>query len=510
MNSVTSQDILFCIILCILLALWKYNTKGIPKGYRLPPGPPRKPIVGNMTDMSHDLMEAATRWAQEYGDLVYIELLGTSMVFVNSLEIARDLFEKRSSLYSDRNDFPMLMLSGWHFNVGLLHYGHWWRRHRKKFHQYFHPAATVTYQPVQTRFARAMLPKFRDSPEDYRGHIKHFSGGVIMEIIYDIKILPQGDPYIATADKAIQGAGDAMVPGAYLIEILPILKHVPAWMPGAGFKRQAEIWRKSTFDMFDVPFRVVKDALASDSETPCVLTSMLKELSNEKNVPEREELVIQNVAAVSYAGGAGTLVGALLSFMLAMLLHPEVQRKAQAELDAVIGSDRFPEFDDRDNLPYVNALCEEIQRWRPVTPFAVPHRLMDDDIYGDYFIPKGTIVMGNARLMLHDEKMYGPRPEEFDPDRFFKDGVRVPSAQYGFGRRICPGRYFANNTIFIMAASILHVFQISKAIDENGNEVPAKEEYSTGGFAEPLPFPCSIKPRSKSAEKLINEVGTTI
>lgn len=69
---------------------------------------------------------------------------------------------------------------------------------------------------------------------------------------------------------------------------------------------------------------------------------------------------------------------ALTWFLLAMVLFPEVQRKAQAELDAVF-QDRLPTFSDRDKLPYINALCMEIHRWRPVAPLAVPHRATQDD-----------------------------------------------------------------------------------------------------------------------------------
>ena len=79
-----------------------------------------------------------------------------------------------------------------------------------------------------------------------------------------------------------------------------------------------------------------------------------------------------------------------------MVLYPNAQRNAQAELDSVIGTSRLPDFDDFDDLPYIKALCLEIHRWRQVVPLGIPHRLMEDDVYGEYFIPKGTIVMGNA------------------------------------------------------------------------------------------------------------------
>lgn len=80
-----------------------------------------------------------------------------------------------------------------------------------------------------------------------------------------------------------------------------------------------------------------------------------------------------------------------------MALHPEVQKKAQEELDRVVGKDALPSFSDQENLPYINAICKEVQRWHPVGPVSLPHRLIQDDVIGEYFIPKGTMVMGNTR-----------------------------------------------------------------------------------------------------------------
>lgn len=83
------------------------------------------------------------------------------------------------------------------------------------------------------------------------------------------------------------------------------------------------------------------------------------------------------------------------AFFLAMASYPDVQLKAQAELDAVVGTGRLPEFDDQEALPYVNALVKELLRWRSVVPAGVPHRSMEDDEYRGYFIPKGSIVIAN-------------------------------------------------------------------------------------------------------------------
>jgi cytochrome P450 len=76
-----------------------------------------------------------------------------------------------------------------------------------------------------------------------------------------------------------------------------------------------------------------------------------------------------------------------------MVLYPQVQAKAQEELDRVVGSDRLPTFEDRPNLPYVNALVLEVMRWHTVAPTGFPHVSTADDIYGRWFIPKGTLII---------------------------------------------------------------------------------------------------------------------
>ena len=76
-----------------------------------------------------------------------------------------------------------------------------------------------------------------------------------------------------------------------------------------------------------------------------------------------------------------------------MSLHPNVQRKAQEELDRVVGPGRLPDFDDYDSLIYVRAIYLECMRWVPVTPMGVPHTLTRDDEYKGCFIPKGTTII---------------------------------------------------------------------------------------------------------------------
>lgn len=85
----------------------------------------------------------------------------------------------------------------------------------------------------------------------------------------------------------------------------------------------------------------------------------------------------------------------MATFFLAMMLHPEVQRKAREEIDRVVGDGRLPNVKDRDSLPYVEAVLKEVFRWHPIAPMGLPHEITEDDIYQGYLIPKGAIIIPN-------------------------------------------------------------------------------------------------------------------
>ncbi|KAF9554678.1 cytochrome P450 [Agrocybe pediades] len=167
-----------------------------------------------------------------------------------------------------------------------------------------------------------------------------------------------------------------------------------------------------------------------------------------------------------------------------MLYRPDVQKKAQAELDRVLGG-RLPEPNDEPDLPYVTAIVLELLRWRPITPLALPHATTEDDVYRGYFIPKGSIVMPNSWSLLQDEHHY-PEPDLYNPDRFMRDGKLNPEIRdptqivFGYGRRVCPGSHVALSFLWLTAATILSTFDISAGVDEQGQTIEPHVEYHTG------------------------------
>jgi len=280
-------------------------------------------------------------------------------------------------------------------------------------------------------------------------------------------------------------------------------------MPGADFQRKANTWKKVTRELLEVPFIETKEEMAMGT-APVSFTSLslgtLEGLSQKEYAAQ--EMTVKGTAANMYAAGSDTTVSALGTFILAMLLNPEAQKKAQAEIDSVVGERHLPDFSDEESLPYVSALVKEVLRWRNVTPIGVPHYLAVEDEYRGYRIPAGSLVIGNTWALLHDEDMY-PDPDTFKPERFILDGKRNPlvldpeMVAFGFGRRVCPGRHLASSSVWITVASMLATFNIEKAVDEEGKIVEPSYEYFPGVISSPLPFRCSIAPRSRQAMDVI-------
>ncbi|KAK7687260.1 hypothetical protein QCA50_009765 [Cerrena zonata] len=211
------------------------------------------------------------------------------------------------------------------------------------------------------------------------------------------------DEYIQTAEAAMFALSTAQVPGRFWVEFLPILKYVPDWFPGAYFKRWAKKYKPIVNRMVDHPFDAVKEDMAAGNYGPSVATSMMEEILGDvggrSTWDEREEIA-RGVTGVAYGAAADTTTGAAQSFFIAMSLYPDVQRKAQEELDRVVGPERLPDFDDYDNLIYIRAVALECMRWMPVTPIGVPHAVIRDDEYRGFLIPKGTMIVANQWYLL--------------------------------------------------------------------------------------------------------------
>lgn len=169
------------------------------------------------------------------------------------------------------------------------------------------------------------------------------------------------------------------------------MKYLPDWCPGTGFKAKARHVRKVLNQTTEQPYQYVKQQMGEKKHR----TSFLSQAIDVVGLDARMDHIHKWSAASMYLAGADTTVSSLMTFFLAMTLYPDIQLKAQEELDRVIGSDRLPLSSDKGTLPYIDALVKETHRWHPVVPMALPHLSTKEDTICGYRIPKGAMVLPN-------------------------------------------------------------------------------------------------------------------
>lgn len=250
-------------------------------------------------------------------------------------------------------------------------------------------------------------------------------------------------------------------------------------------------------------------SMRSGNAAPSMALSLLESCTKMNNgqLTSEDEEDIKGVVGSLSSAASETTVTVIESFVLAMVLHPDVLQKAQEEMDSVLDGTRLPTLADRPSLPYLECVLKETYRWGCPIPLGMPHRLMDDDVYRGFLLPKGATVIANIFAMSQSY----PEPDVFRPERFTGSNHHILDPKdyvFGFGRRICPGRYFADVNIWIVAASLIALFQIDKAKDPNGTVIEPAIKFQTGFIRRPLEFKCMISPRSiKTVEIIRQAVG---
>ncbi|KAF7341315.1 O-methylsterigmatocystin oxidoreductase [Mycena venus] len=384
----------------------------------LPPGPPRDPLIGHLRYIpSTNRAAVFHEWAKIYGDIIYLDVLGNPMIVLNTEKVAVDLLNKRSSIYSDRPRFILYEMIGWSTTLSLMPYGKRFATHRQLHRSYLNRTKCREFRPMQTLEARTLVKNLLDAaPAAYSDLINRqeatFSTGVVAQIVAGHKISSDDDPYMRTTQALRESLGRSGVPGCTALDLLPFLKYLPAWFPGLPFGTIAKECRPPLQRLYDFPLQTVQGQMENGVAKPSFLLTQLERMK--ENPEPRSYDDIKSAAAAMFGS---TIWSSVTVFILAMLLHPECQVKAQKEIDSVVGQSRLPDFEDRQHLPLVECIVQETLRWHPPTELGVPHRLMEDDFYQGMFIPKGSTVFANIRAMSLDESIYSS-PKHFFPERF--------------------------------------------------------------------------------------------
>ncbi|KAF7428809.1 hypothetical protein PC9H_008041 [Pleurotus ostreatus] len=458
----------------------------------LPPGPPCVPIIGHLPSLPQDDQAELVyhEWAKKYGDVIRVTTLGRRIIILGSQQAATDLLEKRSGIYSDRTEAPVYEIMGWGVNLAFTRYSSpRFRKLKKMLQQNLSQRACVQFQQIQTENAHILVNDLLDNKGDYFYLVGRYATAISMRIAYGHQICSDDDEFIRISTEGANSFLVGGTPGTTMIDLLPILRYFPSWFPGTHYAEAARKWKPVVDRMHGHPYNTVRNRMAQGTARPSLLASELQRWG-EQELSDEDVSVLKGFGGAIHSGGTETvewstsILGSKTSaglalFSMAMILHPECQKRGQEEIDLVVGKDRLPTFADKDSLPYVTCIMQEILRGIS----------LDENVYKN--------------------------PTEFNPSRFLPtsaggNGEPVFNTVFGFGRRMCPGKYLAPASLWIAVAIMLSTLHITKAKDEQGNEIVPLMEFDRGVVSHIKHFPCDVSVRSENARKLISNAVENI
>ncbi|KAF2129634.1 putative cytochrome P450 monooxygenase [Dothidotthia symphoricarpi CBS 119687] len=472
----------------------------------LPPGPKTLSILGNIHQFPQQFPQLKfVEWMKEFGEIFTIKLFNSNMIIISSPAAIKDILDTRGALTGGRPKSHMQRAAqGLHFVLEGTE-NPVWKRGRKAITRFLTTDNLNLYMATQKVEYVQMLNDVLTKPDDIYNHIRRTSASVMTSLVYGKKCLTFQNSSAEEYFEGIKLFNETNDPGAYPpIELLPWLKHTPRWL--APWTEHIERTTRVRNTLYYGLLAELEEKRKVNKAEPCYMNYVLDNV--EKLGMSYDEVVF--LGAVLMDAGGETASSYLQSFVLAMLNFPDAQKKAQKEIDAVIGNDRLPCFTDYDSLPYLRALVDEVHRFRPILPIGLPRIATQDLVYKDYVLPKGSMLVLNAWGLFHDPELFDT-PDVFRPERYLdskygtKSGVNTEALRdniaFGAGRRICPGEEMGRRTIAMNTMNLLWAFKLTPKQGESSTM--DMDSYSPGLEMAPKPFSCNIVPRVEARAELI-------
>ncbi|KIX09246.1 uncharacterized protein Z518_00325 [Rhinocladiella mackenziei CBS 650.93] len=482
----------------IALLLWLAYSWTTTKRRNLPPGPPRLPIIGNLHQAPQNYpWRTYQEWTKQYGPIFSLQYGLNTVIMLGNHEAAHHLLDKRSNIYSSR---PRVVMGGECVSKGfrplLMPYGQRWRNHQRLQASYLNIRISQSYRQLQDLESKQLIYELLDPHADFSDRYHRYSSSLIFALAYGRR-LPKGDESeVKAIDQVMENFLFAARVGTWIVDALPALNYLPDFL--APWKRYGDELHKFESKLY---MGNMAQGLKSTS------WNWAKQVQDMKEAQEMSPKELAYDVGIIYEAGSDTTTMALEVFTLAMLLYPDVMKKAQAELDSVVGSTTYPGFLDKERLPYVDAVIKETLRWRPVSAGGIPHAVIQDDEYMGYFIPAGATVIGNHWSIHLDEAVYKD-PDTFNPDRWIEE-PNLPLDTFGFGRRVCTGQHIAKNSLFINIARILWTFNVEYKYEvENGVKRRCEVDpfaFTQGFNSRPCKFKADFRLRDKGRADLVKQ-----
>ncbi|KAK4161793.1 Fumitremorgin C synthase [Cladorrhinum sp. PSN259] len=511
MASTTTQQVYLAttalIVISITLFARARKRKSKFGSLPLPPGPPALPILGNVhqAPKSHAWLTFHD-WSKTYGPIMHLNMAGQSVIVLNSSKTAHDLLSKRGATFSDRPRFVVaheLALKGFH--MLLRPYDERFKLHQKLEGPVLSDKAAKAYCSFQDLESRQLLfdvltRSEKDASINCHDDVERMTASIIYSLFYGRRVRSAADDVLIQAHAVNAEFSQLAQVGKYLVDSFPLLIKVPLPAFLAPWKAEAAAhWSKQRAlhvgnlerGLDEIGWNISKQMRRA------VVGSLLPEGTE----MSAEELALDIGIMADAALDASTET--LMWFVLACVTETHQggpsswMSRAQRDLDEVVGRERLPAFEDRERLPYLEAVVEEVMRWRPAGAGGVPHFTKVESSYEGFRIPENSVVIANHWGITREEEVFGPADvERFVPERWLGADPDLPTPGFGYGRRICPGRHVARNSLWIAVARLLWAFEIKPGLDDEGKLVTIVDTRGTDGLVtKPLPFKASFEPR---------------
>ncbi|CAE6473750.1 unnamed protein product [Rhizoctonia solani] len=486
-----------CTILMIIRSLYRAWINPVS----LPPSPPRHWFWGNKDFLNRPYRHVllGTEYKDKIGNIISAVTPTHTTVFINTMELATELLEKQTAATSGRpRDVMANEILGWGTSPAFRGHDERHKKMRRVMASALHPAAARSYASHHLDTTLHFLREVAVNPEFFMDATNAAVGSFIMRLAYGYVSRTTKDPLLAMVHESFRYLGMA-TSTYFLVNDFPILRYLPRWFPGARFQRIGKVGHDMRVRYANETFNMVFDQVRTGQiERPSYVSGLLEAKGGE-NVSEEDTYLIKWTAASLFTAGSTTTASLVNSFFLMTSLYPETAKKAQAEIDSVVGRDRIPTLQDRSLLPYTDALVQEVMRMCPPVPLGLSHLATEDiEFHG---------------AILRDPNHFSS-PHIFNPNRFLGSKPEPDPRKYifGFGRRVCPGSHVANNGSWILCAGLLSVFDIRpspqlevKVASIGGRESKRLYELTEphGLFGDALPFSCKITFRDQNSASLL-------